>query len=58
MTFTGGSANSIIINGDAMWDRSTSHYHVTIMTTYFDIYGNELFHKRDINFIVIQILFP
>lgn len=58
MTFTGGDENALVIDGSRMFNDKLSHYHVTVATKYIDVFGTEQFHKRDIHFIIVQVVYP
>ena len=57
-TFTGGSQNAIILDGNKMKDPDKSHYWVTIEVFLIDSFGMEKYYRRDINLIVINVAFP
>lgn len=57
-TFTGGTQNSIIVDGTLMTEADTSHYWISIETTFIDIFGVQKFYKRDLNFVVVHINYP
>jgi len=51
------TANALVVLGDAMWDRSTTHYHLTVATEYIDVFGIQQYFKREIHFVVVQNFF-
>ena len=59
MTFSGGDENAISVIGANMDpDDERARFRITVSTSYIDVFGMQLFHKREINFIVINYASP
>ena len=58
VSYSAGPENALQVDGAKMFDRKTSYFHVTVQVLYIDIFGIEQFHKRDIYFIVAQLIYP
>ena len=52
------SANSIEVNGSLMTNKDFPVYRVIVQTTFVDIYGIQLYFKRDVEFHVVHIMRP
>lgn len=52
------STNSLILKGSLMKDNTTAYYHVTVGTVFIDVFGIEKYFKRDIQIVVIHLIYP
>ena len=52
------SENTIEVNGSEMTDRDFPAYRVIVQTTFVDIYGIQLYFKKDVEFHVVHVMRP